>query len=224
MKRMILSVAMASMLILSGCGTMDQTSRTVVGSQIGSLAGGILGAVIGNSSDRWDGAELGAQLGSLAGGAAGAVIGANSANTPEDRQRDRELTNRERYYSGSRDTDAPQLIVDDIYLENGGETNQYIMAGQSCRLSFILVNNGMRNAIRVRPVVTVEKGKSYLDVSEPVIVSKISPKDRICYTVNVRASRRLPSGKALFSIRLDEGNGFNMAKQSFSIPTRGIDN
>ena len=111
MKRMILSVAMASMLILSGCGTMDQTSRTVVGSQIGSLAGGILGAVIGNSSDRWDGAELGAQLGSLAGGAAGAVIGANSANTPEDRQRDRELTNRERYYSGSHDTDAPQLIV-----------------------------------------------------------------------------------------------------------------
>jgi len=210
MKRVILSVAMASMLILSGCGTMDQASRTVVGSQIGSLAGGILGAVIGNSSDRWDGAELGAQLGSLAGGAAGAVIGANSADTPEQGKRDRNYS------------DAPQLVVDDIYLENGGETNQYIMAGQSCRLSFILMNNGVRNAVRVRPVVMVEKGKSYLDISDPVIVNNISPRDRVCYTVSVRASRKLPSGKALFSIRLDEGNGFNMPKQNFSIPTRSI--
>ena len=85
------------------------------------------------------------------------------------------------------------------------------------------MNNGVRNAVRVRPVVMVEKGKSYLDISDPVIVNNISPRDRVCYTVSVRASRKLPSGKALFSIRLDEGNGFNMPKQNFSIPTRSME-
>jgi|GEM_PF-1802312 len=215
-KTLLISIALTAMILFPGCGTMDQTSRTVVGSQIGSLAGGILGAAIGSSSDRWDGASLGAQLGSLAGGAAGAVIGANSANEPQQRRQQNIQSNE---YSSYNDNNRPILEIQDIYLEDPNN-DQTLCAGRSYRLSFIIVNNGLQTAINVKPHLEVEKGKSYFGISQPVVISRITSKDQICYSVNIRTSRDLPTGKAEFGIYLTEGNGFGLGKENFTINTR----
>ncbi|RHJ87675.1 glycine zipper domain-containing protein [Parabacteroides sp. AM08-6] len=215
MRNLIISVV-ASLLLLSGCGSMDQTSRTIVGSQVGSLAGGIVGAIIGDNSGRWDGAALGSTIGSFAGGAAGAIIGANMETEQEKREK-----RNDRYITIDRN--APFLVVDDIFLEDTNG-NQAIDAGESCRLTFILLNNGRRDALRVKPIVTVEKGKSHLKISDPVVIRKISPDDRVTYTVNVRASRKLRTGKAVFAIHMEEQGGHGMEKQTFTVETQGIKN
>ena len=62
MKNYIL-LLMASVLC-TGCATMDPTSRTIVGSQVGMLAGTVTGAVIGHAAGGYRGA---AQLYRLSG-------------------------------------------------------------------------------------------------------------------------------------------------------------
>lgn len=210
----ILIINLAICMLLGGCASMDQASRTMVGTQIGSLAGGILGAVIGSNSNRWDGAELGATFGSLAGGAVGAVVGATSV--PQQKVEVPLAPNQETML----DTNAPNLVVDDIYLEDANG-NQTIDAGEDCRLVFIIVNNGRQNAINVQPVVTVEKGASYIKLSPPVVISQISSEDRITYSVKAKASSKLPDGKALFSIKIYEQNGYGKDAETFTVATKG---
>lgn len=203
-----------SLFILTGCGSMDQASRTVVGSQIGSLAGGIVGAVIGNNSDRWDGAELGAMIGSFAGGAAGAVIGANM-----DNKKAKAIEEYNRNLIIEVDPEAPVLDIEDVYLEDQNN-NQMIDAGESCRLTFIIVNNGKRDAINVLPVIEFENNPSYFKLSDPVIIQSISPDDKVSYSVKVKASSKLQNGKSTVAIRLQEYDGFDMEKQTFPIATK----
>ena len=165
----------AALLLLTGCGSMDQASRTLVGAQIGSLAGGIVGAVIGNNSNRWDGAELGGMIGSLAGGAAGAVIGANSGTTPKRQQPSQSNNGR---LIIEVDPNAPVLDIEDVYLEDQNG-NQKIDAGESCRLTFIFVNNGKQNAFQVQPVITMSDNGQYLKLSEPTVIQTISDRKSV---------------------------------------------
>ena len=206
-----------SVVLLSGCASMDQASRTVVGSQVGSLAGGILGAVIGNNSNRWDGAELGAMLGSMAGGAVGAAVGASIGNNNTQVP----YANNEVEIIIPHDAEAPRLDIEDIYLEDANN-NQAIDAGESCRLTFILVNNGLRDALNVIPVITIDQGAQYLKLSEPVMIQYISADDKVSYSVRVKATSKLPDGQAKFTVYLQEQNGYDLAPQTFTVETRRL--
>ena len=47
----------------TGCATMDPTSRTIVGSQVGMLAGTVTGAVIGHAAGGYRGEAIGSFVG-----------------------------------------------------------------------------------------------------------------------------------------------------------------
>jgi hypothetical protein len=213
MKKIVL-ISMIALISMSGCGVYDQGTRAYVGSQVGAFAGGVLGAVIGSGSNRWNGAELGAGLGSLAGSAAGAAIGA--ATTPQQPS-----TKPQPVYSNTNaHLNSPNLVIDDIYLEDENN-NQCIDAGEACRMVFIILNNGGKTAYNVEPIINIDKGASYLRLSEPAVIGSISSEDKVSYSVKINASRKLPTGKAVFSVALKEANGYGKTSETFSVPTKG---
>ena len=79
MKNYIL-LLMASVLC-TGCATMDPTSRTIVGSQVGMLAGTVTGAVIGHAAGGYRGEAIGSFVGSVG----GTVLGATAAASQNQR-------------------------------------------------------------------------------------------------------------------------------------------
>ena len=217
MKRIILS-AMAALFILSGCGSvknMRPEDRAGVGAQIGSFAGYLFGGLIGYAVDNERGADLGSFVGTAVGGVAGASIAVNSVS-------DGTVVETDGRPSLQQQQSVPDLKIEDIFLEEDSAiSNQKIDAGETCRLTFVIVNNGRRTSGRVEPVVKVEKGKSRLKVSDPVTLPAISTDDRISYTVNVHASDKLRTGKAVFSITLVEEYGYGIEKQKFTVDTQG---
>lgn len=210
MKNIILCVIM-SLLILPGCGSMKHMSpeeRAGVGAQIGSFIGCLFGGVVGYAINDECGADLGSFIGTAVGGVAGASIAATTGQEAQERP----------------DPSPSNLQIEDILLdEDSVSRNQKIDAGETCRLVFVIINNGYNDALQIEPVVTVENGKSKIKVSEPTVIERISHEDRITYTVILQASPQLRSGKALFSIRLNElnGNGAIAIQEKFTVDTQG---
>ena len=89
----------------TGCATMDPTSRTIVGSQVGMLAGTVTGAVIGHAAGGYRGEAIGSFVGSVG----GTVLGAAAASSQN--QRDRNT-------ASVREYQVPYLVIEDIYLED----------------------------------------------------------------------------------------------------------
>lgn len=191
-------------LLCTGCGTMDQTSRTIVGSQLGSLAGTVAGGVVGHSIGGYRGESIGTFVGSAAGG----ILGAVAASSPNRRNQNGQVVQ-----------PLPYLLIEDIYIEDKNE-NQTIEAGETCRLSFIILNDSQQTVYNVEPVIKGEKGTQYLKLSSPVTIRQLGPNERVSYTITVQASPKLKNGEATFSIRLRDPNGFLTEKETFTIPTR----
>jgi len=55
-----------SALLLSGCGSMDQVSRSIVATQTGAALGSIAGSIIGDNIGGYRGSYLGSFVGSAA--------------------------------------------------------------------------------------------------------------------------------------------------------------
>ena len=85
----------------TGCATMDPTSRTIVGSQVGMLAGTVTGAVIGHAAGGYRGEAIGSFVGSVG----GTVLGAAAASSQN--QRDRNT-------ASAREYQVPYLVIEDI--------------------------------------------------------------------------------------------------------------
>ena len=117
----------------------------------------------------------------------------------------------------------PDLQIEDVFLEEDSVTCDYMInAGETCRISLVIVNNSFQEALDVEPIVKVEKGR-FLDLSEPVKIAKITHDDRITYSVMVQASPKLRTGEAVFSVRLKERYGNGTDKETFTVKTAGSD-
>lgn len=197
--------------LFTGCATMDPTSRTIVGSQVGMLAGTVTGAVIGHSVGGYRGEALGSFVGSVGGTIAGAAVASSQNQNQRNNNNNRRFEERSYQY-------RPYVVIEDIYLEDRNG-NQMIDAGESCRISFILRNDGSRPAYSIEPVVKT-KGTKHLKLSNPAIIREIRPNGRVSYTVTVHAGPKLKSGEATFSIRLRDSDGYLTEKETFSVPTR----
>ncbi len=115
------------------------------------------------------------------------------------------------------------MQIEDILLEEDSLTrDNKINAGETCRISLVIVNNSFQDALDVEPIVKVKKGK-YLRLSEPVKIAKITRDDRITYNVTVQASPKLRTGEAVFSVRLEEGRGNGTEEETFTVKTAGGD-
>lgn len=215
MKKIVLSM-MISLLILPGCGSMKNMSRedrAGIGAQIGSFVGWIFGGAVGHAIDSDIGGDIGAFVGTAVGGVAGAQIAANTGD--EVRVEKRNPGN----YAPTSHVLLPDLQIEDIFLEEDSVTrDKKINAGETCRISLVIVNNSFQNALDVEPIVKVEKGK-HLKLSDPVKIAKITRDDRITYNVTVQASPKLRSGEAVFSVYLKEGRGNGTEKETFTVET-----
>lgn len=217
MKKIVL-YTLISLLILPGCGSMKNMSsddRIGFGAQVGSFIGWLFGGLIGDSIDEENGGDIGAFVGSTVGGIAGASIAANMNDEV------RVETRSPAKYTPSSHTLLPDLHIEDILLEEDSITrNQKIDAGETCLISFVIVNNSFQDALNVIPVVKIMEGK-HLELSEPVKIPRISRDDSITYEVTVIASPELQSGIAVFSVRLEEGRGNGTEEETFTVETVG---
>ena len=178
----------------TGCATMDPTSRTIVGSQVGMLAGTVTGAVIGHAAGGYRGE--------------GTVLGAAAASSQN--QRDRNT-------ASVREYQVPYLVIEDIYLEDRNN-NQIVDAGESCRISFILSNEGRQTAYNIEPVIKVEQGGKYVKLSKPLVIRQLPPHKRVSYTVTLHASPKLKAGEIVLSVRLKSSDGYLTDKETFTLP------
>ncbi len=217
MKIKILYVTM-SLLILTGCGSMKNMSRedrTGVGIQIGSFVGWLFGGAVGSAIDEDIGGDIGAFVGTAVGGIAGAQIAAHVGDEVRVEKRNPEN------YKQSSHVFLPDLHIEDILLEEDSVTrDNKINAGETCRISLVIVNNSFQDALDVEPIVKVKRGK-YLELSEPVKIARITREDRIIYNVTVQASPKLRTGEAVFSVCLKEGRGNGTEEETFTIGTAG---
>lgn len=217
MKSKVLYVMM-SLLILTGCGSMKNMSRedrAGIGAQIGAFVGWLFGGMVGSAIDEEVGGDIGAFVGTAVGGVAGAQIAANMGD--EVRMEKRNPGN----YAPVSHVLLPDLRIEDILLEEDSVTrDNKINAGETCRISLVIVNNSFQEALDVVPVVKIEKGK-YLSLSEPVKIARITRDDRITYNVTVQASPKLPTGEAVFSVHLKEGRGNGTEEETFTVETQG---
>ena len=192
--------AIVSLLVLTGCGSMKNMSRedrAGVGAQIGAFVGWLFGGAVGNSIDDDIGGDIGAFVGTAVGGIAGAQIAANTGD--EIRVEKRNSGN----YTPSSHVLLPDLQIEDILLEEDSVTrDDKINAGETCRISLVIVNNSFQDALDVEPIVKVEKGR---------------------YNVMVQASPKLRTGEAVFSVRLKEGRGNGTEEETFTVKTVGGD-
>lgn len=190
----------------TGCATMDPASRTIVGSQVGMLAGTVTGAVIGHAAGGYRGEALGSFVGSVG----GTVLGAAAASSQN--QHDRNTAN-------TREYQIPNLVIEDIYLEDQNN-NQIVNAGESCRISFILSNEGKQTAYNIEPVIKIEQGNKYIKLSKPLVIRQLPPHKRVSYTVTLYASPKLKAGEIVLSVRLKSSDGYLTDKEAFALPTR----
>lgn len=217
MKNKALSILM-SLLILTGCGSMKNMSRedrAGFGAQIGSFVGWIFGGAVGYAIDDEVGADIGAFVGTAVGGVAGASIAANAGEVKVEKRTPGN-------YTSSSHVLLPDLQIEDIFLEEDSTTrNQKIDAGETCRISLVIVNNSFQDALDVGPIVKVKKGK-HIKVSEPVRIAKVTRDDRITYNVIVQASSKLRTGEVVFSVRLNEGRGNGTEEETFTVETEQL--
>lgn len=211
---------MIASLLLPGCGSvknMSQEERTGLGAQIGSFFGWIFGGLIGEAIDDENGAEIGAFIGTAVGGVAGASIAANTVDEVTSVNRSQGK------YIPSSYVLLPDLVIEDILLEEDSVTyNEKIDAGETCRISFVIVNRSFQEALKVVPIVKILDG-AYLKVSEPVQIDRILHDDPITYKVTVHASPELQTGTAVFSVHLEEGRGNGTEEETFTVETLGND-
>ena len=201
--------AIVSLLVLTGCGSMKNMSRedrAGVGAQIGAFVGWLFGGAVGNSIDDDIGGDIGAFVGTAVGGIAGAQIAANTGDEIRVEKRN----------SGNYTPSSHVLEEDSVTRDDK------INAGETCRISLVIVNNSFQDALDVEPIVKVEKGR-YLKLSEPVKIAKITRDDRIIYNVMVQASPKLRTGEAVFSVCLKEGRGNGTEEETFTVKTVGGD-
>lgn len=217
MKKVILSIIIA-LLILPGCGSMKNMSRedrVGLGAQAGSILGWLFGGLLGEAINDERGGEIGSFVGTAVGGIAGASI---AASADDEIRTERRSPGK---YTSSSHTLLPDLQIEDILLEEDSLTcNQKIDAGETCRISLVMVNNSFQEAVDVVPIVKIEEGEE-LELSDPVRIPRISRDDCITYEVTVYASPKLQTGKAVFSVRLKEGRGNGTEEELFTIETVG---
>ena len=199
------ALSAACLLLLGGCGTMSPQTKQQFGMQAGGMVGSVSGTLVGDRIGGW----RGSLIGSVVGGVAGMALGAAATNP-----------NKESYSETYRERSVPSLYIQDIILddENG---NRAIDAGERCRLTFILCNEGNEKIRQIIPELKGKKQAKDILCSEPLLIKDVKPGEIIRYRVNLVASPKLKSGEARYTIRLETGDKQNTYKETFNVPTVG---
>lgn len=200
------SIGCTFAILCSGCVTMSPYTRTSIATQSGAIIGGSVGAALGDRIDGHRGSFWGSMLGSVAGLAAGAAASSAYNNN-------KQISRIERQPNSS-------LAIRDIILkdQNG---NQCLDAGEHCQITFIIENDGDIPAQTVTPRIKGTGNAKKIRLSTPTSIQRITNKDKISYTVQAYGTEKLKAGFADFEIKLEDGNGYELCSEQFSIRTQG---
>lgn len=194
-----------SALLCGSCGTMAPQNKQMFAMQTGGMIGSVSGALIGDRIGGWEGSLIGSMVGEVAGSA----LGAAAAN-PNIRQPEQTALPEER--------PEPELVVQDILLTDENE-NGTLEAGEHAYLTFVIRNQGAREISPVTPVLKRKKEAKRIRNSGTISISHVKPGEEIRYRVNLLGSSRLKEGKAVYQIRLRDGQGQDLYEEEFSFPT-----
>ena len=241
-----LTIALSSLLILSGCDTYAGSSA-----YLGSNIGAILGSAIGGIND----GPRGSDVGTIIGMAGGAVVGAIIGNSADQRAHDEMVEHREavkqrrmeqqqnempesNYSSNDTDNytsgfDATNSGDDRIYdFSSSDYTGNYsaarfvddnedgkIQRDEICKIIFEVINRGNQPLTDVVPTVIEANGNRHIFISPSMHIESIAPGKGIRYTAVIKADSRLKEGNARFCVSVIQGGEAISKVSEFNIPT-----
>jgi len=213
MKKTLVIVLGAAMIIMSSCTSANQFYGVATGASIGGMFGSAIGGITGG----WRGSDVG----TIAGMAIGGVIGA-AATTPKANKESRTSD----YYNGYDYGDYHQnnsyspysnIAIENIRLVESYNNNS-IDAGEHAKLIFEVRNYGNEYVYDIAPVITVS-GTKQIYLSPTAIISELGPGRAVRYQAEVVATNKLKNGVADFNISFSNGDQLYTVS-SFQIQTR----
>ena len=195
MKKVIFAITLSASVLFSSCASYN-SDPCAVGA--GAAVGGMAGSLIGGSLGGWGGSIFGSLLGSLS----GAAIASAATSRPEPEVR-REVV----HVAKVNPKDMVEVKIKHpnsiIALKdlrfNDTNKNMTIDSGETCELSFEIINEGNTVAYDVVPTVQIF-GTNEIEISDPMMIDFVNPGQSFRYTVTLRATNNLSSGEVKFRI------------------------
>jgi hypothetical protein len=101
--------------------------------------------------------------------------------------------------------------------------NNLINANEACSISFTLTNEGDGSAYQIKPVIKETNRVQHLMVTGGNAIKELKPGHSETVRFLVKAGIDVPSALALFSISVNEGNGFDAPPQEIKVNTKAFD-
>lgn len=213
MKKTLMTVCSAALILLGSCSSNQQFYGAVTGASLG----GMFGSSIGGITDGPRGHDKGALIGMLIGGAIGVAATApkNNESSSSDRYNSYGY---EDYRDGVYDSPYADIAIENIRF-NDRNNNRSIDAGEHSTLSFEIRNYGRDYVYDIAPVISVS-GTKHILLSPTAIVSELAPGRAVRYKAEVVATDRLRNGVVRFDISFSNGSELFTLK-SFEMRTYG---
>lgn len=206
------------MMALTGC----QSSNQFAGAMTGSMLGGIFGSSIGGLLNGPRGSDAGNAIGMIIGGVAGAAVTAphDGSRQKASRSDDYSYDEAETPSTSRRPAQSQQQSVEsrsqalmeeykDLTVEQlifvDANHNRTIDAGERCKITFEIHNNGTETLYNIAPVLGVSDKKHIL-ISPTAIVASLAPGKGVKYTAELIAAKNLKTGTADFSLGFAKDN------------------
>lgn len=223
MKRSII-YALAAVLLLSGCGTMNNAGAVFTGASIGGSMGSAIGGIAGESRHGWHGGYRGSAIGTIVGTLAGAAIG-GAVSAQKHQERDTYPVERTEAYTTSTAQDYRQTSsanIDKLRIRNirfiDANRDHAISSEESSQVIFEVINEGNETAYSIVPVVSTDNKRLF--VSPSVLIEQINPHGGIKYTAYIKAGKRLSNGRTAIRLAIADDMGQEYDCQEFTLPTR----
>ncbi len=215
--------AMSAVLLLGSCTSADQFSYGAAG----GLVGGIFGSAIGGLMDGPRGSDAGTVIGMVTGAAIG--VAAASTQVQERGTSDYDYTSdnynrRSRVTYSSRAEEAEEMGREyaNIQISNlrfiDSNNNQAIDAGENCKITFEVKNNGAGSVYNIAPVLSVS-GSKHIAISPTAVIAELEPGEAVRYSAEVCADSKLGDGRVQFTISFVKKN-YEYTMSTFELDTR----
>lgn len=219
-KLIAITIALASLTLLSGCGTSRSAAggnpgATMAGAAIGGNLGSMVGGLIGENRHGWHGGYRGSAIGSIVGTIAGAAIGnaASRSKTPDAPVVTETPAHR------PHPSAVEQLRIHNIRFVDE-DRDHIIRSGERSKVVFDIINEGPQPAFNIVPVVEETTGMKRIYISPSVLVEEIKPRNGIKYTATITAGQRIKTGEITLRVAVADDTGQQYDWQEFTIPTQ----
>ena len=218
---------LSALMLFGGCTSSEQFA--------GAAGGGLLGGIFGSAIGGLMGGPRGSDAGTVIGLVTGAALGV-AATSPEVQKRDysdydytSDCYNRRSTVEYSTYSDEAKEMgreYADIEIVNlrfiDTNNNKTVDAGENCKISFEVKNNGSATIYNIAPVISV-KGTKNIVISPTAVISEIPSGKSVRYTAEVYANEKLRNGTAEFTVSFAKKN-FQYVITTFELATSSRSN